>query len=140
MEQANIDSLADQIRNGDWERRRLADLASQPNPKQQAQAIHDKLMEAPAIFASSFYLADAAGMVRLVAWEPGANDAKIVRASVIMPVEAFVKLCEMGPKFIADVAKAKGPKKPTIEELERILASDDKPEVVVLPNGEVRAI
>lgn len=75
--------------------------------RDQAQALHDKLMEAPAIFASSFYLADAAGMVRLVAWEPGANDAKIVRASVIMPREAFVKLCEMGPKFIADVAAAK---------------------------------
>ena len=74
--------------------------------QRQAQATHMKLMEEPAIFAPSFYLADSAGMVRLIMHEPG-GAMPIVRGSFVTTEEAILKLAEIAPQFVARMRQAR---------------------------------
>jgi hypothetical protein len=83
-----------------------ADEIEQAKAQQKAQALHMRLMEAPATFAPSFYLADASGMIRLIMHEPGANNEPMVRGSFITTPEALLKLAEIGPQFVAQMRAA----------------------------------
>ena len=81
-------------------------MKAQAAAQQQAQRLHVKMMEAPAVFAPSFYLADAAGMVRLIMHEPGADGGPVVRGSFITTTEAILKLAEIAPQFVARMHEA----------------------------------
>jgi len=84
----------------------IAQVKAQAMARQQAQAMHARLMEAPAVFAPSFYLADAAGMVRLIMHEPGSDGAPVVRGAFIITTEAILKLAEIAPQFVARMREA----------------------------------
>lgn len=72
-----------------------------------AQLLHDKLMAFPATFVMSLYLADAAGMVRIVGYEKGSTDEPMIRTAMVMPAQMFAEICKIGPRFLADVEAAK---------------------------------
>ena len=84
----------------------IAQVKAQAMARQQAQAMHARLMETPAVFAPSFYLADAAGLVRLIMHEPGADGGPVVRGSFITTTEAILKLAEIAPQFVARMHEA----------------------------------
>lgn len=118
-----------------------AQLAAQ----QKAQALHMRLMEAPATFAPSFYLADASGMVRLIMHEPGAGGEPVVRGSFITTPEALLKLAEIGPQFVNQMREAQAA---AVKQAEALKAAMEKaanghdpnpfpaPQIQVVDGGE----
>ena len=83
--------------------------------QQRAQALHVKLTSAPATFASSFYLADAGGMVRLIMHEPSVGDETTVRGAFVTTEEALLKLAEIAPQFVARMHEARASTKAPAE-------------------------
>lgn len=82
-------------------------MKAQGMAQQRAQALHVKLTSAPATFASSFYLADAGGMVRLIMHEPSVGDETTVRGAFVTTEEALLKLAEIAPQFVARMHEAR---------------------------------
>ena len=75
--------------------------------RHEAQVMHGMFMQHPATFAPSFYLADAAGMVRLVMHEPGANGEPVVRGAFVITADAAMKLADVLPKFVVAMGEAR---------------------------------
>jgi len=106
-------------------------IKAQAVARHRAQALHERMMETPAVFAPSFYLADAAGMVRLVMHEPGAGGDPTVRGAFIITAEAALKLAEILPQFVTKMHEAQAAAKaagngatPPEAEIEQVDAPD----------------
>ena len=111
----------------------IAQVKAQAMARQQAQAMHARLMETPAVFAPSFYLADAAGMVRLIMHEPSVGDETTVRGSFVTTEEALLKLAEIAPQFVARMREARAATKAPA-------APDAAITTVDAPQGDVAAV
>jgi hypothetical protein len=59
------------------------------------------------MFASSFYLADAAGLVRITLHDHVPGAMPIIRGAFVVPPELLVKLCQATPDFLARQAQAR---------------------------------
>ena len=108
-------------------------IKAQGMAQQRAQALHVKLTSAPATFASSFYLADAGGMVRLIMHEPSVGDETTVRGAFITTEEALLKLAEIAPQFVARMHEARAATKAPA-------APDAAITTVDAPQGDVAAV